>query len=58
MSSSDPVTTMLGAAASGQDFPASVPDTAQNRAMFAEMRREIAAAPPGTVVQIPAEYAE
>lgn len=56
--SSDPVVTMTGAAALGAGFPPGVPDTPRNRELFKKIQAEVAAAPPGAVVQVPSEYAE
>jgi hypothetical protein len=54
----DDLTTLLGAAVLHGPFPPSVPDTPANRDLFAQLQAEVAAAPPGAVVDMPWEYAE
>lgn len=50
--------TLAGAASLGGDFPASVPDTPANRALFEEIKASIAAMPEGVVVELPSEFPE
>lgn len=42
----------------GQPFPASVPDTATNQALFAQITSDVESLPPGVVPDIPWDYAE
>jgi hypothetical protein len=47
--------TLAGAAALGAEFPAAVPDTPANRALFEAIRADIEAMPAGTVADLPQE---
>jgi hypothetical protein len=52
-------TAMLKAILAGKDYPPEgVPNTAHNREMWERMKREIEDLPPGTVVDIPSDWAE
>lgn len=49
---------MLRAAIAGKSFEdAGVPDTPDNRRDYADIAREIAQAPPGTIIEIPFDWA-
>lgn len=49
---------MLMATASGRPFEQSgVPQTAHNRALFDKMAAEVAAAPAGSTVDVPSDWA-
>ena len=50
--------TLTGAAALGGGFPPGVPDTPGNRALFEQIKADIAAMPRGVVVDLPWEYAD
>jgi hypothetical protein len=50
--------TLAGAVALGAGFPSAVPDTPENRDLFARIKADVAAMPPGTIVDLPWEYAE
>ena len=50
---------MLKAILAGKDYPPEgVPDTAHNQEMWEQIKREIEDLPPGTVVDIPSDWAE
>lgn len=49
---------MTKAVADGKDFPAAgVPDTPRNRTVFAMIKAEVAALPPGQTPEIPFDQA-
>ena len=50
-------TILTGAAALGGEFPPAVPDTPANRALWEEISGQVAAMPPGTVVDVPPDWA-
>ena len=52
------VATLTGAAALGAGFPPGVPDTPENRALFEQIKADIAAMPDGTVADVPWDYAD
>lgn len=59
MSRGDNATAMLKAILAGEDYPPEgIPDTPHNQEVWERMKREIENLPPGTIVDIPADWAQ
>lgn len=59
MSRGENATAMLKAILAGKDYPPDgVPDTPHNRQVWERMKHEIENLPPGTIVDIPFDWAE
>lgn len=59
MSSGDAITTILKAIMLGDDYPPEgIADTPENREIWEKIKREIKNLPPGTVVDIPFDWAD